>query len=155
MLRHLRRRTVVLVLATTAALAPCALAPVSAVGGRSSAGVDRVERALIHKINLFRRHHGLRPMRISGRMSTGADQHSRSMARGRYMGHGSGWAARARRYSHARHVGEVVDYAYRVSPSRQAHHVLSDWVHSSGHRSVGRARSGSYVFFTVDVAGRK
>jgi uncharacterized protein YkwD len=159
-----RRRTPALILITLG----ISLAGSSADAGRRSSPSrpDGVERALVRGINSFRHHYGLGALHISGRMSVGADRHSRSMARGRYIGHGSGWDARARSYSHARHVGEVVDYVYRLSPRRQAHHVLSDWVHSGEHRSalltrdfsragVGRARSGPYVFFTVDMAGRK
>jgi uncharacterized protein YkwD len=158
-----------IVLLTTLSLSALAVSAPTLSSARSrSAGIDRNERAIVNAINAFRRQHGLRPLRVDGRMSEGADQHSRSMARHRYFAHssagGGAWDARVRHYSHARHVGEVIDWRYGSSPRRQAHQAMSDWVHSSAHRGVllgrgwtrfgvGRAPSGRYTYFTVDFAG--
>jgi len=139
-------------------------------GHRSPVAVDRVERSILRRINSYRRHHGLRSVRLDHRMDAGADQHSRSMARRGYFAHasadGSAWDARARRYSRARYVGEVICWTRATSSAHQARLVVSTWIHSPPHRAVllkrgfsrvgiARTRGGPWTYFTADFAGRR
>jgi uncharacterized protein YkwD len=122
--------------------------------------VDRVEAATVRYINAFRHHHGLGDVRVSHRMSDGADRHSQFMARHRYATHGA-WAARVSRYAHTSTIGEVIGW---LSTSRaQARAIVTLWINSPPHRAVllngsyrrlgvARRRSGSTYFYTVDFA---
>jgi uncharacterized protein YkwD len=137
---------------------------------RSPAAVDRVERSVLRRINSYRHHHGLRAVRLDKRMNAGAYQHSRSMALRGYFAHasadGSAWDARARRYSRARYVGEVICWTRSTSSAHQARLVVRTWIHSAPHRAVllkrgftrigiARMRGGPWTYFTADFAGRR
>lgn len=161
----LRRALMLTLMLVAVSITVAASRSASIADARSSAGIDRIERDVINRLNHYRHAHGLRGVRLDGRMSAGADSHSRSMARSGYFAHGSSWDSRARHYSHANSVGEIIGYTRHTSPHRQPHVMMSAWDHSGPHRSVmltrhftragiGRARRGDTVYFTVDFAGR-
>jgi uncharacterized protein YkwD len=148
------RRSTTLIAALVAA---CML--LLGLAATASARLDRAERATIHAINHVRHRHGLHGVRISGRMCTGADAHSRFMARHNYATHGA-WAARVSRYAHSRTIGEILGW---VAGGHQVGTIMSMWMHSSGHRAVilngayrrvgiGRRRGYGHTFYTVDFA---
>jgi uncharacterized protein YkwD len=137
---------------------------------RSPAAIDSVERAIVGRINSYRRQHGLHSVHLDDRMNIGANQHSRSMAQRGYFGHasadGSAWDARVRHYSRARYVGENICWTRQTSPAHQARLVVSTWIHSGPHRAVllkrgfsrigvARWRGGALTYFTADFAGRR
>jgi uncharacterized protein YkwD len=170
-LPSLNRRTPALILAAFV-LALTFATPLALGRGhhRSPAALDSVERAIAHRINSYRHRHGLRPLRLDNRMNVGANQHSRSMARGHYFAHnsanGSAWDARVRHYSRANFVGEVICWTEQTTPAQQARVVVSAWVHSGPHRAalltrgfsrvgVARWRGGARTYFTADLAGRR
>lgn len=71
--------------------APSRAGPQKVTPARASAGLQlsALESQLLGKINLTRGRRGLRPLRISARLTAAADQHSASMAAKGYFSHDS------------------------------------------------------------------
>ncbi len=150
------------------------LAPagVDARGRPPLRGTNYIERAVIRKIDRFRRHFGLRPLRLDRTLARGADAHTSDMLSHGYFAHNSfngTWSGRVRNYSRGAHgVGEVIGYLRRVPRRRQAADIVSLWIHSPPHRAVllgsyarlgvGRRLGDFYGYrsavFTVDFATR-
>lgn len=158
------------------ALAALTLSGLLAPGPAQAAGrpplprTNYIERGVIQKIDSFRRHYGLRPLRLDRRLARGADAHTSDMLSHGYFAHDSfsgPWSGRVRRYSGGAHgVGEVIGYLRRVPRRRQAATIVSLWIHSPPHRAVllgsyarlgvGRRVGNFYGYrssvFTVDFA---
>jgi uncharacterized protein YkwD len=148
----------------------CALPAAPAQAG--SARQDRVERAVVTKLNSIRSQNGLRKLRRSHGLARAADVKAKEVARTNVLSHsspdGTPMPARVRRFVRARSVGEAVGYV--PSHSSQAATIVSAWMNSPSHRSallspsfrrigVGRRkanlRTGRVAIFAVDLASSR
>jgi uncharacterized protein YkwD len=127
-----RRATVAVAVLTLG----CAIPAAPAHAG--SAKQDRVERAIVKKINEIRRSHGLKPLRRSPALARAADVKAKEVARTAVLSHsspdGTSMAERLRRYVRARLVGETLGYVPMRSP--QATMIVRAWMNSPGHRQA-------------------
>jgi uncharacterized protein YkwD len=114
----------------------CALPAAPAEAG--SAKQDRVERAVVKKVNQLRAQHGLRKLRRHRGLARAADSKAREVARTQLLSHasadGTSMDQRVRRYVHARTVGETIGYV--PAGARQAQRIVDSWMASPGHRSA-------------------
>ena len=146
----------------------CSVSP-AAPAHAGSAKQDRVERAVIKKVNQIRAQHGLRSLRRSRGLARAADVKAREVTRTRILAHespdGTPMHARVRRYVKARTVGETIGYV--PARSRQASAIVNAWMGSPSHRSallsphfrrvgVGRRKgtlgAGRVAVIAVDLA---
>jgi uncharacterized protein YkwD len=109
----------------------------------ASASQDRVERAVVMKVNSIRARHGLRRLRRSSALSRAADVKANEVATTSVLSHsspdGTPMYARVRRYVRARAVGETVGYV--PARSRQASLIVRAWMRSPSHRAALMSRS--------------
>jgi uncharacterized protein YkwD len=91
------------------------------------------ESALLAAMNRAREAHGLRPLRLDGRLRIAARAHCREMMRYDYFGHGSF----GRRLSSFRVHGPVVgeNLAWGNGLYRRAGVIVAEWLHSPEHRA--------------------
>ncbi|HET7571571.1 MAG TPA: CAP domain-containing protein [Gaiellaceae bacterium] len=107
---------------------------------RSAVALTRLEQGVLHDINVFRRKHGLAPVRISTQLTAAARQHSREMAHEGYFAHSSGdgsvfWKRIQRFYgSHSWGLWSVGENLLWSSPTVTAARALTMWEHSPEHR---------------------
>lgn len=159
-----RRRTLArALLATTAAAGGTAAAPT--VARADGPSIDGRERNVVHRINLVRRDHGLRPLDLTPGLSRAADRHSRWQARTRTLSHQlpgeRDLSSRLRRAAGGAPVGEVIFWSTGGSRSAE---LVRAWMDSPSHRAtllspsfdragigIRAGRGGLYA--TVDVAG--
>jgi uncharacterized protein YkwD len=100
-----------------------------------------VSRAMLCLINVERRKHGLRALRLEPRLSKAARDHSRDMVRRRYFSHttpdgigfaerirGAGYMTSSRRWR----VGENIAWGWRRRDG--AARIVREWMHSPPHR---------------------
>jgi uncharacterized protein YkwD len=123
------------------ALVACALvAPAQSAGERRIAAADGLEKAVLAEINQLRGRHGLKPLRLSARLSAAADAHSRAMVTQGFFAHDSSdgtlyWKRVQRWYGPRGYaywaVGENLLWA---SPSVAPGAALSMWLESPPHR---------------------
>jgi uncharacterized protein YkwD len=163
-----KRRATVLVAGLTLG---CAL-PTAAPAQAGSAKQDRVERAVVKKVNAIRAQHGLRKLRRSRALARAADVKAREVAATSVLSHtspdGTPMSTRVRRFVRARVVGETVGYV--PTRSRQATMIVNAWMSSPSHRAallspqfrrVGagrrKARMGSnkVAIFALDLASSR
>jgi uncharacterized protein YkwD len=115
----------------------CALPSVPAAHAGSSKQ-DRVERAVIHKVNKIRHSHGLRALRRSRALSRAADRKAKEVARSSVLSHsspdGTSMMSRVRQYVRARTVGETLGYV--PVRSSQADQIVDAWMRSPSHRDA-------------------
>ena len=149
----------------------CAL-PTAAPAQAGSAKQDRVERAVVKKVNALRAQRGLRKLRRSRGLARAADVKAREVASTSVLTHtspdGTSMPTRVRRFVRARIVGETVGYV--PTRSRQATRIVNAWMSSPSHRAallspqfrrvgVGRrrARMGSsrVAVFALDLASSR
>jgi uncharacterized protein YkwD len=119
-------------------------APAAATTHRHATSVARMsglETQVLANVNVVRRQHGLRPLRLSPSLSAAAAQHSRSMADAGYFSHNSAdgsafWRRIRRFYAQGRYgywsVGENLLWA---SPDVDATGALTMWMASPEHRA--------------------
>lgn len=138
----------------------------------SALAADPVSRSVVFRLNAVRAHHGLRPLRLSGRLERAARSQSGAMRTRRSLSHGSpnGQARLTRvcRAMHARTVGETIGWIRSRRASRQAAGIVRWWLNSPAHRAVlmsssfsrvgvgrriGRYGGRRVVWFTADLAG--
>lgn len=151
-----------------------ALALAAGPGPARASHVDRVERAVVVRINAVRRHHGLVRLRIGGGLTRAAEAHSREMLGRRFFAHtsasGRPWFSRVRAYTRARTLGETIAWIRGHRARGQAGRVVRAWLRSPGHRAqllsgrfhvvgVGRRR-GRYggarvTVYTADFSSRR
>ena len=135
-----RRSGFVLLLAAAACLVGMMVSPATASDNGGAAAMRAFDRDLISSMNAFRQAHGLRPLRLSTRLTSSASQHSTEMAARGYFGHtsadGSRFDRRIARYypANSRYwaVGENLLWS---SPDVSAADALQMWEHSPEHRA--------------------
>ena len=149
----------------------CAL-PSAAPAHAGSAKQDRVERAVIKKVNSIRSQHGLRKLRRSRGLARAADVKAREVASTSVLSHaspdGTPMQARVRRFVRARVVGETVGYV--PTRSSQATAIVNAWMSSPSHRAAllsptfrrvgagrrkGRMGSKRVAVFALDLASSR
>ena len=125
----------------TASAYPCGA---SASASMSQASTAAFSGATICLLNRERARHGLRPLRLSRRLSRAARRHSRSMVARRFFAHGA-FSARIRRTGYMRgarrwSVGENI--AWGSGSYGSPHAIVRAWMNSPGHRRniLGRFR---------------
>jgi uncharacterized protein YkwD len=145
----------------------CAVPAAPAYAG--SARQDRVERAIVHEINVIRHQSGLRALQRSKGLARAADRKAYELARTRVLSHaspdGTPMDARIRRYVRARDLGETIGMV--STRTRQAATIVQAWMDSPAHRSAllspefkrvgagrrkGRLGLSHVAFFTLDLA---
>jgi uncharacterized protein YkwD len=119
-------------------------APAGAAVDRPASGLRTLaalERQVLVDVNAVRAQHGLRPLRLSQRLTAAADRHSREMARGGFFAHesadGSAFWKRIERFygpAHYRHwsVGENLLWS---SPDVDRASAMRMWMASAPHRA--------------------
>ncbi len=107
----------------------------------ASTGVSALEAAVLANVNQVRTSHGLRPLKLSTRLSDAADQQSGAMGSKGFFSHnspdGTAFWKRIRRYYSDRNyrywsVGENLLWS---SPDLQASQALDMWMKSPEHRA--------------------
>jgi uncharacterized protein YkwD len=144
------------------------LAAAATLGGQAQAAtLTRSEVSILKVMNEVRESHGLRPLRLDGRLERAARGHSRTMLRTGQFFHGA-FSARIRAAGvKAPRVGE--NLAWGVGVLSRARAVVNMWLASpehranllhAGYRSVGvgalRGRFDGYsgaLVITTDFAG--
>ena len=128
-----RRATLVVAGLTLGCVVPH---PATAEAG--SAKQDRVERAVVKKVNSIRAQHGLRKLRRSHGLARAADVKAREVQSTTVLSHsspdGTPMQTRVRRYVRAKAVGETLGYVPRRSP--QANAIVKAWMSSPSHRAA-------------------
>ena len=146
-------------------------APAQARAGKAK--LDPTERRVIKLINAYRAQHGRPRVRASRSLNRVADRHTREMVKHGFFAHssrnGTGAAARVRRSSRARAVGENLAFI-SFGTSRPAQRVVRLWINSAGHRAVlldpsfrrigvarrsGRVNGSAGSAYTADFASRR
>ena len=140
-----RKRPFLLLLALVAAAA-LALAGTSSArpsqGGLLLAAADAIEGPTIDRINQVRAEHGLRPLKVSERLTAAAEAHSVSMGTEGYFDHTSSdgtvfWKRIAKYFGQTGFrrwtVGENLLWA---SPDVSPQQAVDMWLASPGHRRV-------------------
>jgi uncharacterized protein YkwD len=145
-----------------------AVAPVDA--GASGPSQDRVERAVLKKVNAIRAGYGLKRLRVSGALALSARLKSLEIIQTDVLSHsspdGTSMDMRVRRYVRARVVGETIAFV-SAQTRHQAQVIVDNWMASPSHRSalltpafrragVGRQRGplggGRAAVFTLNLA---
>jgi uncharacterized protein YkwD len=126
------------VIAVALALPAAAPAPITS-SAEARVRHDRVERAVVRKVNAIRRTHRLRPLRTSRGLARAADRHSLDLLRADVVSHtspdGTPMPRRVRRYVRARAVGETIAWV-DVRTARQAQVIVQAWMASPAHRAA-------------------
>jgi uncharacterized protein YkwD len=117
----------------------CAIASVAATANAvpTKASMHAARRATLCLLNQERAHHGLRPLRLSQRLSRASTVHSRSMVRNRYFEHGnfvarivnSRYVTRRQAWS----LGENI--AWGTGSLSTPAQTVRAWMNSPGHRA--------------------
>jgi uncharacterized protein YkwD len=127
-------------LAVVALLACALVAPAQSAGERRISAADGLELGVLAEINQLRGRHGLKPLRLSTRLSAAADAHSRAMVTQGFFAHASSdgtffWKRVQRWYGPRGYaywaVGENLLWA---SPSVAPGGAVSMWLDSPPHR---------------------
>jgi uncharacterized protein YkwD len=136
------RTTLVALVAAAALLAPAASASAASMAAKPS-----VESALVKRVNALRKNHGLRPLRVVGKLSKAAGHHGASMAARAYFRHELLTPARSPRwtpfgtwirwfYPGRRYgswtAGENLAWG---TPSISARRTVRMWLRSPAHRA--------------------
>jgi uncharacterized protein YkwD len=148
-------------------LAAASLVAALSLGAPATASAhreDRVERSIANIVNLVRWQHGVRPLRIDGRLARAAISHSSAMQRSGVLTHYPSLSARIPFVAHASSViGETLAWMPRGT-RRLAVRVVRAWMQSPPHRaalldgrfrSIGVGRRGGRrgTFVTADLRG--
>jgi uncharacterized protein YkwD len=114
----------------------CALPVAPAEAG--SAKQDRVERAVVKKVNQLRAQHGLRKLRRHRGLSRAADVKAREVVQTTVLTHvspdGTSMDQRVRRYVRAQTVGETLGFV--PDAPAQAQQIVTSWMASPVHRTA-------------------
>ncbi|MGH3023893.1 MAG: CAP domain-containing protein [Gaiellaceae bacterium] len=128
-----------------AAFVVLVLAP--AAGAASFDDRNALERRTVERLNAVRRAHGLRPLRVVGRLARAAERHADSMARASYFRHELFTPARSRDWMpfgswirwywpgpgyRSWSAGENLAWG---APGISARQTVSRWMASPGHRA--------------------
>jgi len=133
--------SVALLLALACMLAaPATAADAAAKPTRNLTANNALERGVLGEMNALRKRHGLRPLRLSSRLSAAANAHSLSMARNGFFAHesadGSAFWRRVERFYGSKgypywSVGENLLWS---SPDVDPAGALKMWMDSPPHR---------------------
>ncbi len=127
-----------------------------------------LEHRIADLTNIEREHHGLGPLRFDDALTVAARQHSNEMLRLGYFDHDSPSPAyrtlrervvRAGASPHS--LGENIAYYEGYDADQVAGQVVTDWMHSPGHRAnilgasfhtvgIGLASDGRLTYVTQD-----
>jgi uncharacterized protein YkwD len=137
----------------------CALALLPA-----SAEARSPSNAVIHKINVFRKAHGLRPLTGSGSLSRTARSYSRRLMRHNYFAHGRRISASRRLF---RRVGEVLELhggrhalasaavlRWKRSPSHRRLLLSPAFTFIGAGRTAGTFRGRATTIWVVQLGAR-
>jgi len=116
------------------AVAACAIAVTA-----SAAAARSPEMLMIHKVNHYRRLHGLRPLRVSHSLMHSAKSYAHWEMRHGYFGHQSRIHASGR----YRRLGEILEWQRGLSSNIRL--AFNTWKHSSSHRAIMLDRKFTYV----------
>jgi uncharacterized protein YkwD len=157
----LRRRQI----PVAAATAFCALLVASGTAAASS--LSPAEAGLVQAVNATRAAHGLQPLSLDPALTRAARLHTKEMIRGGYFAHGN-FAGRMLAF-HARGPFLGENLAWGSGTYAAAGAVISEWLHSPGHRAnllrpsftrigIGAAQgrffgNGGSTVVTADFAG--
>jgi len=117
-------------------------APVGATGSAGIVSLDALDNSIVAQINVVRRSHGLRLVRLNAQLHQSAGGHSRAMATYGFFAHESRdgtvfWKRVKRDYSESGYrtwsVGETLAYS---SESLDAAGTVRMWMNSPPHRKV-------------------
>jgi len=138
------RRAVVL----AALVALVAASPADAVTVRAA---DKLERAVLVRVNAARKNHGLRALAARPRLQRAAGAHVGNMARHGYFAHewsdGTAFGRWIRRYWPGPGYSgwSAGENLYWEGPSTTARRVVRAWMNSPGHRRNMLSRSWRYL----------
>jgi uncharacterized protein YkwD len=159
------RRIRLLVASSVIAVSAFVAAPVAAEAAECK-GADTVPSATTHEthatlclLNQQRRAHGLRPLRLDGKLNRAARAHARDMVAKRYFAHESkngatfasrikrtGWTKSRRSYT----MGENIAWGGgSLSTPRE---IVRSWMGSAGHRANILARQFRFVGIGIAAA---
>jgi uncharacterized protein YkwD len=149
------------------------LLTVPASAKADSARMDRVERAIVRKLNKIRAANGLPQFHKSRALARGADFHCADMLAANFFAHassnGQSMGDRVESFRRSSWVGETLAYVPRNGARGQAARIVSMWMNSPPHRAslldgkftrIGVARrKGSLggqpsIVFTADLASK-
>jgi uncharacterized protein YkwD len=115
------------------ALATCALAAMT-----STAAASSPEAQMLHKVNKYRTHHGLRPVRLSRDLAGSAKRKARRMMQSGYFGHDD----RIRASQRFRRLGEILEWQRGGTDVSLA---FRTWLGSGPHRAIILDRYFTYA----------
>jgi uncharacterized protein YkwD len=115
------------------ALASCALAAMA-----SSAAASSPEAQMLQKVNKYRRHHGLRAIRLSRDLAGSAKRKARRMMDSGYFGHDS----RIHASSRFRRLGEILEWQRGGTNVALC---FKTWIQSGPHRAIILDRYFTYA----------
>jgi uncharacterized protein YkwD len=117
-------------------IAMCAIA---ATAFASSAAARSPESLMLHKVNHYRKTHGLRAVHLSRSLKHSAAHYARHMMRKQYFGH----ARRIHASSHFRRLGEILEWQRGMRPNVSL--AFHTWLRSGPHRAIILDRSFTYA----------
>lgn len=145
----------------------------SSAHAAGSASFDRVERAIVRKLNRIRAGAGLPRFHRNRALSRSADYHCADMLNANFFAHsssnGQDMASRVESFRRSSWVGETLAYVPSRGSGHQAARIVSMWMHSPPHREalmngrftrIGVARRKGMlggqgtIVFTADLASR-
>ena len=107
---------------------------------RAAGGQDRIERSIVHKLNVIRRAGGLPRLRTSRALARAADVHCRDMLAANFFAHassnGTPMAQRVESFRRATSVGETLAYVPAEPRNGQAARIVAMWMASPPHRAA-------------------
>jgi uncharacterized protein YkwD len=134
-----RRRSVSAILLSGLALAGASVA--GAAQTSPSVRLKTLDKTVLAEINVLRRAHALRPLKLSSSLAVAANGHTSEMGQAGYFAHASAdrtlfWKRIAHSYPSAGHrswsVGENLAF---LAPELSAPEVISLWMNSPAHRA--------------------
>jgi uncharacterized protein YkwD len=148
------------------------LIPASAQAG--SASMDRVERAIVRKLNNIRASNGLPRFHRNRALARGADFHCSDMLRANFFAHsssnGQAMGDRVESFRRSDWVGETLAYVPTAGAHGQAARIVQMWMDSPPHRAAlldgkftrigvarrkGQLNGQRSIVFTADLASRR
>jgi uncharacterized protein YkwD len=142
MVRRIVGPAIAAILLASAVAAPAGARQARSAGpARVSTAMRALQSGILVDLNRVRAQHGLVPLRLSGRLSSAASQHSREMARVGYFSHNSAdgsafWRRIARFYpSNGYGSWSVGENLLWSSPDVDAAGAIKMWMGSPEHRA--------------------
>jgi uncharacterized protein YkwD len=143
-------------------------------GAQASSRMDRVERAIVKKVNRIRAASGLHRLHGVRSLARSADYHCRDMLSANFFAHtssnGQSMADRVESFRRAKRVGETLAYVSGRKMRAQAGRIVGMWMNSPPHRATlldpgmrrigvarrkGRLGSLRAIVFTADLTSKR